>query len=93
MRVTVRHKFVEIVSKVLDDAYGMTDDDGKPGGRIYIDPTRHGKHDGLLLDTLIHELMHRAFPDVREEVIAEVSTDIAKAVTRFGFRYVHEEER
>ena len=37
-----------------------------------------------LLDTVIHELLHAALPDLCEETILETATDLAKILTRLG---------
>jgi hypothetical protein len=41
-------------------------------------PTGHSKR-----DILLHECLHAAFPDVREQVIAEVATDLAAILTAY----------
>lgn len=38
----------------------------------------------LWLDTTIHELLHLAFWDLDEEVVNQVATDMAKALTKLG---------
>ena len=38
------------------------------------------------LDILIHEMLHACFWDVKEEGVAEASTDIAKTMYRIGYR-------
>ncbi len=40
------------------------------------------------LDTLIHELLHREFCFLREEVVTEVATVITKEIWEKGFRRV-----
>ena len=37
-----------------------------------------------VLDTIIHELLHAALPDLCEESVLETATDIAKVLTRLG---------
>ena len=37
-----------------------------------------------ILDTIIHELLHAALPDLCEEAVLETATDIAKILTRLG---------
>lgn len=40
-----------------------------------------------LLDTLIHEFLHAAFPDFDESTVTEVATDMAKYLERNGLRF------
>jgi len=43
-----------------------------------------------VIDTLIHELLHAALPDISEEAITETATDIARVLHRLGVRVEHE---
>lgn len=38
------------------------------------------------LDTNIHEMLHAGYPDLNEEAVNELSTDIAEALWRMGWR-------
>ena len=40
----------------------------------------------LELDVIIHELLHACQPDQNEEAIDRTATDIARVLTRLGYR-------
>ena len=40
----------------------------------------------LELDTIIHELLHACQPDIEERAIEATATDIARVLTRLGYR-------
>lgn len=54
-------------------------------GKIEIDP-RLGPQD--FLDTLIHELLHREFCFLGEEIVDEVATIIAKEIWKKHYRRI-----
>ncbi len=45
-----------------------------------------------ILDTLLHELLHAAFPDLSEEAVTDGATDIARVLQRLGVRVEQEED-
>lgn len=44
----------------------------------------------LRLDTIIHELLHAALWEVREEWVDQTATDIARILDKLGYRNVDE---
>jgi len=38
------------------------------------------------LDLLLHELLHAEFPDLNEQVVAEVATDLSAILAQLGYR-------
>jgi hypothetical protein len=40
----------------------------------------------LALDCLLHESLHAAFPDLKEDAVNEASTDITKIMWDLGYR-------
>lgn len=73
---------------------GKTPPDGKPGstpfgifdpntGVIRIDPRQT---EDELIDTVVHELIHAAFPYLEEEAVHEGATSIAKSMWEMGYR-------
>ena len=40
----------------------------------------------LELDVIIHELLHACQPDIEEHAIDQTATDIARVLTRIGYR-------
>jgi hypothetical protein len=91
MRVGPNHskKFPPVVERSLSrDPYGPKNAmwgrcDSANTGAIEIDPRLSSLH---YLDTLIHELLHREFCFLREEVVTEVATVIAKELWEKNFR-------
>lgn len=51
--------------------------------RIVIHPKQRGTE---LLDTIIHELTHRAFPRMGEARVAQFANDVTEVLERFGYR-------
>ncbi len=39
-----------------------------------------------VIDTLLHELLHAAYPDLAEESVTDGATDIARVLYRLGVR-------
>lgn len=46
-----------------------------------------------VLDTLLHELLHCAYPDLSEDAVTEGATDIANVLQRLGVRVEDESSR
>jgi hypothetical protein len=82
-------KFAPVVERNLSrDPYKGKDTvwghcDSFNTGAIEIDPRLSSLH---YMDTLIHELLHREFCFLREEVVGEVATVIAKELWEKNFR-------
>jgi hypothetical protein len=82
-------KFPPVVeTKLSRDPYKGKDTvwgrcDSANTGAIVIDPRLSSLH---YMDTLIHELLHREFCFLREEVVGEVATVIAKELWEKNFR-------
>lgn len=47
---------------------------------------REGLAGSILLDTLIHELLHAAYPELAEGRVRRGATDIARVLWRAGYR-------
>ena len=43
-------------------------------------------HGETLLDTFIHEILHAALPDLSEDAVTEIATDLAKAILNPAFQ-------
>ncbi len=52
-------------------------------GAIDIDPRQDSKE---YLDTLIHEMLHCFFPDMRESDVAKISNKMSSAVWKHNYR-------
>lgn len=54
-----------------------------PRRTMYLAPGQTGKE---LMDTVIHEGLHAAFPDLDEEVVRDRATELTRLLWRLGFR-------
>ena len=69
------------VERLASGACGECDHVGQPGKQILVS-TLQTKVD--VLDTIIHELLHAALPDLAEESTLETATAIAVVLHRLG---------
>lgn len=85
--VTIRGKRYNFVVKKLKVARGMTEHPETKNKTVYIDSRERGKD---LLATLIDEFFHCAFWEVQNEIVDEISDDMADALWRCGLRFQDE---
>jgi hypothetical protein len=85
MRIQVRRKRYKLAFKsIRSQKYlGRCDSPHEPSKQIVIDQSLRGE---LLLDTLVHELLHAACWDLAEETVEEAASDIASVLWRLGYR-------
>jgi len=85
MRVEIRGKrwSLDIVDRLPDGSHGDIDPYDRPRKQIRIARNQTPIDQ---LDTLLHECLHAAFPDLDEDAITESATDIAKVLHRLGCR-------
>lgn len=84
MRLNIRGKVWKLVKDPLDETLlGSCCHPQEPGKKIMIRDDLEGLEE---LDTLIHEMLHAAFWDLKEEAVNEAAEDIAKALWRLGYR-------
>jgi len=85
MRVEIRGKrwSLEVVDYLQDGSCGSIDPPDTPKKRILIASNQTPIDQ---LDTVLHECLHAAFPDLDEEAITESSTDITKVLFQLGCR-------
>jgi len=85
MRISIRGKRwnLEVVEYLQDGSCGSIDPSDTPQKRILIASNQTPQDQ---LDTVLHECLHAAFPDLDEEAITESSTDITKVLFRLGCR-------
>ena len=88
MRVTIRnHNWdLSFVDRLPSGDAGEMDPIGVPSKEIRVALQQTSVD---VIDTLIHELLHAALPDISEEAIAETATDIARVLHRLGVRVEH----
>jgi hypothetical protein len=84
-RIEIRGKRwnLEVVDRLPDSSHGEIDPNDRPGKQIRIARNQNPLD---LLDTVVHECLHAACPDLCEEAVTESATDIAKVLHRLGCR-------
>jgi hypothetical protein len=87
--VTIRGNKYNFVVKKLRAVRGLTDAPTTKGKTVYIDEREQGKE---LLATLIDEFIHCAIWEIRNDVVDEISDDMAAALWRCGLRFTGEIE-
>jgi hypothetical protein len=85
--VTIRGKRYNFVVTKLRGARGLTEHPQTKNKTVYIDEREKGKE---LLSTLIDEFIHCAIWEIQNEVVDEISDDIAEALWRCGLRFKDE---
>jgi hypothetical protein len=84
MRVTILRKRWTLYFKKMRAHWGLADRPSTPGKEIHIDP-RHPS-DADLLETVVHEILHCALPQWDEESVDRLGKDMARILTRLGYR-------
>jgi hypothetical protein len=83
MRCKLRGKYWSIVfEKLHKSTLGLCDWSSR---KITISTARKVNGE-LQLDTIIHELLHACQPDLAEETVEETASDIARVLTKLGYR-------
>jgi hypothetical protein len=78
-----------ILTKRMKKFDGLCDHPTTPGREIWIHSSLSGQE---MLDTLIHELIHASYPDLKEDAVSETATDIATVLWDLGYRAEWDEE-
>jgi hypothetical protein len=86
--ITIRGKRYNFVVKRLRAGRGMTEHPDTKNKTVYIDDREKGKE---LLATLLDEFIHCAIWEIENEVVDEISDDLADALWRCGLRFVDEQ--
>jgi hypothetical protein len=82
--ITIRGKRYNFRVKRLKSARGMTEHPSTKNKTVYIDDREEGKE---LLSTLIDELIHCGLWEIENDVVDEISDDIAEVLWRCGLRF------
>lgn len=82
--VTICGKRYNFKVKRLKDVRGMTEHPSTKNKTVYIDDREEGKQ---LLATLLDEFIHCAIWEIGNDVVDEISDDIAEALWRCGLRF------
>ncbi len=85
MRVTLRKKRWDLVFRNMDrdSRHGYCDDPTTPGKKIVIDKKLTG---AKRLSIIAHELIHALAWGLDEEVVVEMSEDVARVIHKLGYR-------
>lgn len=86
--VTICGNKYKFVVKRLRAARGLTDHPKTKNKTVYIDSREKGKQ---LLATLIDEFIHCAMWEIRNDIVDQISDDIASALWRCGLRFKEEQ--
>lgn len=87
--VTICGKKYNFVVKKLRAVRGLTDHPATKNKTVYIDSREEGKQ---LLATLIDEFIHCAIWEIRNDVVDQISDDLAAALWRCGLRFQEEQK-
>ena len=87
--VTICGKKYNFVVKKLRAVRGLTDHPDTKNKTVYIDSREEGKQ---LLATLIDEFIHCAIWEIRNDVVDQISDDLAAALWRCGLRFQEEQK-
>lgn len=85
--ITIRGKRYNLVVKKLKHVRGFTEHPDTKNKTVYIDARESGKE---LLATLIDEFIHCGIWEIENEVVDQISDDIADALWRCGLRFKDE---
>lgn len=85
MRVRIRGKVWDLryVPTLGKKTWGDCDEPDQPKKQIRVSREAKGVNE---LETLIHELFHCAYPDLREEAVEEGIADVARILWKLGWR-------
>jgi hypothetical protein len=87
-KITICGKSYNFSVKRLRNARGLTEHPDTKRKTVYIDSREKGKQ---LLATLIDEFIHCAIWEIRNDVVDQISDDIANALWRCGLRFEDEQ--
>jgi len=83
MQVTIRGRRWRLKTARLTAALGYCDSPNETGKTITISDKVDGQ---VLIEALIHEMLHAATWDSSEEMVSETARDIARVLYRLGCR-------
>ena len=84
MRVTILGKRWTLRFVRMPGHWGRVDPPHAHNKEMHIHP-RHPT-DGELLDTILHESLHCALPEWKEESVEQLASDLTRILKRFGYR-------
>jgi hypothetical protein len=87
--ITIRGRRYNLVVKKLEKVRGLTEPPYKKNKTVYIDEEERGIE---LLATLIDELIHCALWELENQVVDQISDDMAAVLWKCGLRFSDEDE-
>jgi len=87
--ITMRGRRYRFIVKKLSKVRGMTDHPATKGKAVHIDSREEGKQ---LLATVLDELIHCAVWELENEIVDEISDDMAEVLWRCGLRFTETED-
>lgn len=88
-KVRIKGKAWTLATAKLKGCHGICDHPDTSHRHIWISTTTRGLE---LLDTLLHEMTHAAFPDLSEDAVLEFATDAANVLWGLGYRAEWDDE-
>ena len=82
MKVTIRGKRWNLEFVRLRTNWGECDPPDKPGKSIRIRSSLTGQD---RLDTVIHEVLHAGHWELKEDVVEQLASDMARILTKLGY--------
>jgi hypothetical protein len=87
--ITIRGKRYRFEVRKLRRVRGLCDHPETKNKTVYIDSRERGKR---LLATIIDELIHCAIWEIQNDIVDEISDDMADVLWRCGLRFTDEAE-
>jgi hypothetical protein len=84
VKAIIRKQTWTIRDDTRPDEFGYCDLEGDRGQPRTIG-IRPGLDEGQDLDTTLHECLHAALPDLSEEAVTEIASDLARVLLARGF--------
>lgn len=82
-KIVIRGRPYTIISRRMKQYDGLCDHPATPYPEIWIHQSLRGER---MVETIIHEVIHAALPDLCEETVEESARDLAKILWQLGYR-------
>ena len=92
MRITILGKRWNLKFVRMKHNWGCVDLPGVKNKEMHINPCH--PNDAELMDTVIHEITHAAFPQLNEETVEQFAKDVTRVLHhRLGYRLPIQDEK
>ena len=82
-RIVIRGNPYTLMTRRMKWFDGLCDHPTTPYREIWIHPSLTGE---TMLDAILHEVLHAAFPDLNEDSVLQFGADAAKILWELGYR-------